>query len=182
MGREIRRVPPNWEHPRYSADNATRRSEIGEFISMHDDTYEHASKEWIANFALWQAGEHPSQLKDPDASWIKGQDFWEYDSPPSRELYRPAFTEEPTWWQVYQTVSEGTPVTPPFATPEELIDHLATVGDAWDQSRGDGPWDRQAAESFVKQGWAPSMVVKLSPGKMEILSAKDAGIYETSNT
>lgn len=59
-------------------------------------------------------------------------------------------------WQVWQTVGEGSPITPVLPTAEALIDHLASVGTVWDQKRGDGPWRRSAAESFVGSGWAPS--------------------------
>lgn len=51
-------------------------------------------------------------------------------------------------WCLYETVSEGTPVTPVFATADELIDHLATVGQDWDQV----PLRRAAAEAIVGQG------------------------------
>lgn len=51
-------------------------------------------------------------------------------------------------WCLYQTVSEGAPVTPVFATAEELIEHLATVGQDWDQT----PMRRAAAEALVRSG------------------------------
>jgi hypothetical protein len=62
----------------------------------------------------------------------------------------------PTWdvpedqlgWCLYETVSEGTPTTPVFATAEELIDHLATVGQDYDQK----PMRRSAAATLVGQG------------------------------
>ena len=72
-------------------------------------------------------------------------------------------TEPPTGegWQVWETVSEGSPITPVFPTAEELVDYLATKGTTWDQKPsafgGDrGPWRREAAESFVKSGFAMS--------------------------
>jgi hypothetical protein len=34
--------------------------------------------------------------------------------------------KEATWFQAWETVTEGTPVTPPFATTDELVDYLAT--------------------------------------------------------
>lgn len=55
--------------------------------------------------------------------------------PPEREYYRSWKDEDATWFQVWETVSEGTPVTPPFATKEELIDYLVANGDFWDQKR-----------------------------------------------
>jgi len=79
-----------------------------------------------------------------------------------------------TWFQAYETVSEGTPVTPPFATQEELIDYLATRGDFWDQHRGEGPWPRENARKFVLgSGWAPSMIVTTGPAGVDIKTARD---------
>lgn len=75
-------------------------------------------------------------------------DAWEPTEPPAGD-----------WWQVWETVSEGSPVTPSFATAEELIDYLVQYGDAWDQQRGDGGWKRENAEAFVKRGNAVSLVV-----------------------
>jgi hypothetical protein len=51
-------------------------------------------------------------------------------------------------WCLYETVSEGTPVTPVFATAAELIEHLCTVGQDWDQV----PMRRASAEAIVDQG------------------------------
>lgn len=168
MGREIRRVPPNWEHPRFTEEDTSDPCRIGKFKSMHNQSYESARKQWIDNFDLWRVGKHEDQIKYPDKSWVKGQDFWEYDSPPDRESYLPIFMQEPTWYQVYETVSEGTPVTPPFATQDELVDYLVENGDFWDQKRRhEGtssmpcqPWSREAAENFVKERpWMPSMLI-----------------------
>ncbi len=74
--------------------------------------------------------------------------------------------EEGVWFQVYETVSEGTPVTPPFATLEELSRYLYTHGCKWD----DKPWTRENAEAFCHEGASvPSMVT--CGGK--ILMSKD---------
>jgi len=82
--------------------------------------------------------------------------------PATKEAYE-AWKETPVptgeGWQVWQTVSEGAPVSPVFATAEELIDYLVEGGDEWDRKRGEGGCSREAAESFVKgSGWVPSMV------------------------
>jgi hypothetical protein len=66
-------------------------------------------------------------------------------------------TEPPTGdgYQLWSTVSDGSPVTPVFATAEELIDHLATVGEH--RSNGDPePYRRDAAEATVREGWVPT--------------------------
>lgn len=153
MGREIRRVPPNWEHP---------CNDAGDYRAMYDQHYPQAAEEWVHNFLLWQKGEHPSQK----SKWASEEKYyWEYEgNPPDKESYLPEFTEEPTWYQVYQTVSEGTPVSPPFATKEELVDYLVENGDFWDQRRGNGGYSRKAAEAFVEMEWAPSFIVTVGEG------------------
>lgn len=69
---------------------------------------------------------------------------------PNPEHYMPVFDvpESDLGWVLYETVSEGTPVTPIFKTAEELVDHLATVGQDWDQV----PMRRASAEAIVGQG------------------------------
>lgn len=152
MGREIRKVPPNWEHPRYTADTTTSVHQIGEYIPMLDADYEEAAQDWIRHFDQWRNGEHKSQ-SEVWCSDIKY--YWEYDSPPEPEYHRPAFTKEPTWYQGYETVSEGTPFTPPFGTQAELVDWLVANGDPVH-----GRITRQQAESFVEDAYAPSMVIQ----------------------
>ena len=140
MGREIRMVPPNWEHP---------KNEQGEYLPMYDRDYDTAAQEWLDGLAKWNGM--------PEEKKYSCKYFWEYEgNPPNKEYYRPRFTEPATWYQVYQTVSEGTPVTPPFATKEELVDYLVKNGDFWDQKRGYGGHTKEQAEAFVEIGWVPS--------------------------
>lgn len=62
-------------------------------------------------------------------------------------------------WQVWENVSEGAPITPVFATADDLVDYLCTKGTTWDQKRyGKGPWRREAAVQFVKDMGSPSLV------------------------
>ncbi len=82
-------------------------------------------------------------------------DEWESTFPPEGE-----------GWQVWETVSEGSPISPVFATAEELAKHLSTVGDDWHaQSVAEGreslrglPTYEQAL-AFIGAEWAPSMVI-----------------------
>jgi hypothetical protein len=157
MGREIRRVPPNWEHPKRQMWRPTK-GYVDEYHPLYDEAFAPKMREWIAEWDKWERGERPDYCSEESAKLP----YWEWaGGPPDPQYHRPDWKdEEMTWWQVYETVSEGTPVTPPFATPEALVDYLATHGDFWDQSRGDGAWSRENAEAFVKRGgWAPSMVV-----------------------
>lgn len=166
MGRELRRVIPNWDHPKkYGCE--------GGFQPMFDDSYIDEINEWIKNHNLWQKGEHPDQI---DRS-TECKYFAEWDgNPPDMEYYRPDWNKEDmTWYQVYETVSEGTPVSPPFETQQELIYYLVKNGDFWDQSRRNNPnhfgmscepWSKEAAERFVMDsGWAPSMI--MTDGKIQ---------------
>lgn len=148
MGREIRRVPPNWEHPKRRYYN--NRGEIKEgYKGLHDEDYESHINSWFEKLAKWQS---------------EGKSIVEFIRYEGRmleeETFRPAWKEdEATWYQVYETVSDGTPVTPPFATKGELVDYLVKYGDFWDQKRGDGGWNRASAEKFVNQGHTFSLVV-----------------------
>ena len=155
MGREIRRVPPHWEHPRYTADDAPTERCIGEHRQLYDEPYIPALERWIEAHRKWESGKDKGRADS-------GMRFYaEYNgNPPDVAMYRPDWGDTATWYQVYQTVGEGSPVTPPFATQDELIDYLATHGDFWDQQRGNRPWSRANAERFVKStGHAPSLVV-----------------------
>lgn len=77
---------------------------------------------------------------------------------PNPSDYMPVFDlpESELGWCLYETVSEGTPTTPVFATPGELVEHLATIGQDWDQV----PMRRAAAETLVRNGGSfGSMVI-----------------------
>lgn len=142
MGREVRMVPPNWEHP------AIELCDEAGLQPMYDRTYEFARKEWLDGLAAHRPEEHD------------GVDFWEYDGgPPDRAYYRPWEDKEATWYQLWETVTEGTPVSPPFETKEELAQYLAGSGDFWDQKRGDPGWGIDSATAFVKAGYAPSFAI-----------------------
>jgi len=126
-------------------------------------------QEWKDGLLAWERGERPDYCSEKS----KSLEYWEYSGgPPDREYYRPEWTSEPTHYQVYETVSEGTPVTPHFATKEELINYLVEFGDEWDQSRTregrqqSSGWPRKNAEDFVEREWTPSMVIVDNEVKM----------------
>jgi len=170
MGREIRRVPPNWGHPIKKKYNPFKRCEEEYRQPMYDKDFDSEFQEWAKNYNLWREGKHPDQQGKESRLRMP---FWEWEGgPPDPEYYRPNWEpEEMTWFQIYETVSEGTPVSPPFATQEELVTYLVEYGDFWDQKRGNGGWDRENAEAFVGRGWAMSMMVNTGTG--EIKTARD---------
>ena len=162
---------------------------------MYDKPYRDSMAKWITNHLLWVEGKHPDQL---DGSGSEYENYADWSgNPPDVAYYRPNWNKsEMTWFQVYETVSEGTPVTPPFEMREELVEYLVANGDFWDQHRrtnGDTimkcePWSRKAAEMFVfGSGWAPSMIsiggeLKSGvEGLAEIASADDARVRAEAN-
>ncbi len=158
-------VPPNWEHPKKEVVKWPQGIMEERYQPMFDEPFAKAMTEWYERWQAWERGERPDYCTDES----KDMAFWDWDGgPPDPAYHRPDWPAgTATWFQVYETVSEGTPVTPPFATKEELVEYLVANGDFWDQSRrargitdmGCGPWSRKAAESFVfGSGWAPSFI------------------------
>lgn len=45
MGRQVRKVPANWEHP---------KKEDGSFQPMYDQSYKEAAEEWVEGFIKWR--------------------------------------------------------------------------------------------------------------------------------
>lgn len=149
MGRELRMVPPNWEHPRKAYTNY----EI-HYKPMFETSFRKAADDWTAGFLAWLA-KYPSGVNED------GYRYWEYEGdPPEKDTHAPFEDSEATWFQLFENVSEGTPVSPPFATAEELVEYLVANGDFWDQKNGHGQkYSRKAAESLVRGGYCPSMIV-----------------------
>jgi len=136
---------------------------------LYDKDYESACAEWKKEFAEWENGERERVRME------HGDDleYWDWDGmPPDKDYYRPKWSEEEmNGFAVYETVSEGTPVTPAFATRDELIDYLVEHGDFWDQKRGDGGWTRENATAFVGRGFAMSGMFNTATG--EFKAARD---------
>lgn len=125
MGREIRHVPENWSHP--------KRDDIDEFIPLHQEEYLDALERWHECVEAY------------------GFDLDEgCGEAPRPEDYMP----EGPWVQLYEDVSEGTPLSPPFATEAELIDWLAENEDYWGRRR-----TRVQAEALVTLGRIPSLMI-----------------------
>ena len=166
MGREVRMVPPNWDHPIGDIGYGRKGPQ-----PMYDRTFAKAEAEWLEDFDRIRSGD----MTDSEREYYPhGVCQWANDeAPPDPKYYRPWSDEEATWFQVWETVSEGTPVSPPFATKDELISYLADNGDFWDQKRckepdweklwggrpGVSAWGYERARRFVEAEWCPSMAV-----------------------
>lgn len=125
MGREPRRVPPDWQHPIDARGSYDPLFEPGRPVAEIIAEYDREK-------AQWESGAHPDQLpgglapgRDPkECSWEK----W-HGHRPLPEHYMPFWpAEQATHWQMYETCTEGAPISPVFATPEELARWLANNG------------------------------------------------------
>ena len=159
MSREIRRVPANWQHPTYRTMRLRPGfyGEIETWKPLLNSSFAEQLAEWEERKAAWDSGQDPDRAKYPDMSFEE----W-HGEKPEADYYVPYDPNgDLPWWQMYETVSEGTPVTPAFATPEELIEFLVENGQQYEGGETDGPWERERAEKFVRdEGWFPSFVVK----------------------
>lgn len=145
MSREIRRVPPDWEHPRYTADTVFGHHKIGDYLRLHNARYVDRAREYLKNYDLWIAGQHPDQAgADPTDLHALHE---EVGYPPDPNYYREdEWTDaEATAYQIYETVSEGTPVSPVFPTQADMRAWLLTQG-----------YTERAADGFIQLGWVPS--------------------------
>jgi len=97
--------------------------------------------EWLTCKTCGGEGVHPDHQQAYDA--------WEDYPPPEGE-----------GWQLWETVSEGSPITRVFKTPEGLAQCIAEGGG---RPLGDPP-SYENALAFVKEGWAPSMVITPTHG------------------
>lgn len=111
MGREVRRVPADWQHP---------RDESGYHIPLFDG-YTKRVERWDREKAEWDAGTRPAY-----GEGFAGT-YEEWDGPrPEQADYMPDWpAEERTHWQLYENTTEGTPLSPVMATPEDLARWLA---------------------------------------------------------
>jgi len=132
MGREIRRVPADWKHP---------KNHKGHFQPMYDCIWQDDMHSWIDDYG------------DEFLEWSKD----EIEAPPDPNFYRPAFRDKPTAFQIYENVTEGTPVSPVFATQDEMRQWLLAQGHS-----------EKATDEFIELGFAFSFVYKAGELKSNI--------------
>lgn len=140
MGREIRRVPPDWKHPKAGPE------EDDGYIPLFDG-YEKRLADWEEEFANWKKGLNKNwegKFEPFDIPAYKKEMTEKYGFPAGgtdEELFIYVVGEKPdpgdymlvgvpeeakTHFQYYEDTTEGTPRSPIFATEQELRDWLAT--------------------------------------------------------
>ena len=156
MGREVRRVPAGWEHP---------KDEGGNHVPLYGGSFDEADAAWTEGWQRWQKGEVKDWSKDgawkPKPSSATGTYTEWAGGRPNPDEYMPQWAPGlATHFMMYETCSEGTPISPAFATPEELAQWLADneASAFGDQTASYESWLRVA-----RGGWAPSAV--MNPGE-----------------
>lgn len=111
MGRELRKVPANWEHP---------KNDNGKYKPMFKEFYGDALNEWLNNHNQWLDGTHPDLIEDPALKEIYPFYAMWGDGAPDVEFYQTKkySDEELTHIQLYETTTEGTPISPVFEADE----------------------------------------------------------------
>jgi hypothetical protein len=135
MGRAVRRVPADWQHPR---DERTGRCKP----LFSGDDYEESAKDFMekANIDGLQAA----------------IDY--YGPAPDKKDYMPVWADsEKTHYMMYEDTTEGTPISPAFSTPEELARWLADNGAS---AFGDSTASYEGWLRVAKGGFAPSLIIE----------------------
>lgn len=144
MGREVRRVPAGWQHPKDGR---------GQFKPLLTG-FTRWLKEWDDEAAAWARGEFPSCIGEDS----KKLSYEEYSGGrPVKEDYMPEWpAEEATHFQMYETCTEGTPISPVMDSPEALARWL-TDNEA--SAFGSLTASYEAWLRVCQGGFAPSAIV-----------------------
>ena len=157
MSREIRKVPADWKHP------VNMR---GDFIHLLEGGAAQPQSYWDVGKVKWEEGfrddfnggwqpREGDELTSAYVDWCGMR--------PIPEDYMPQWTpEEATHFMMYESCSEGTPISPAFATPEEVARWCADNGAS---AFADMTAPYEAWLRIAQGGYAPSMV--LENGKLQ---------------
>lgn len=159
MGREVRMVPPGWQHPtEWGKDWRTNRPQM-RFKPLMRGPYAERGAEWDEEAAQWDAGFVRDYLDGGFKSRDQDDDgtYAEYNGErPEVADYMPEFAAgTATHLMMYEDTSEGTPISPDFATPEELAHWLVDNGVS---TFGDSTGTYEQWLPICRGGWAPDMV------------------------
>lgn len=127
MSRETRKVPAGWQHP---------KNDDGEYIPLFDG-YEKAVAEWDDGQEHWDLGfvrdcsadnKHAFKPKDQQDGCSTYEQYASKRPKPENYMLVGCPAESRTCLMMYESVSEGTPIRPAFASAEELARWLADNG------------------------------------------------------
>jgi len=128
MGREVRMVPPDWQPPTYFGKDWRTNMPDLRFRSLLAGGFDAALGDWKENKAAWDRGEVRDWTTGGWKPKVGDEGTFEewHGGEPKRENYMPDFAPgTATHLMMFETTSEGSPISPAFATPEELARWLA---------------------------------------------------------
>lgn len=161
MGREVRMVPADWQHPKH--EGTDRYIALFEGADLAD-----RQSDWDAEAAKWAAGEFPDYADEADRKRSYAE--WAGERPDPAD-YMPVWADaERTHCMMYEDTSEGTPISPAFATPEELAHWLADNG-ASSFGRDTATYEQWLY--ICKGGWVPSMIADANGVRSGIAAIPD---------
>lgn len=152
MGREVRRVPQNWDHP---------KNEYGNYKPLLGSSFKESLKDWEEGKKQWYNGfreswddKKPWKPKEEDELEMSYEEWG--GEKPVKEDYMPEWDEkELTHIQMYEDTSEGTPISPVFDNAEDMAKWLA---DNNASAFGSMTATYEQWLSTINAGWSPSMV------------------------
>lgn len=159
MGLEVRRTPVGWMPPKRKVQRFLGSDTVERFQPQHDYTLAEGIEMYEDEKAGWRARRDEIIERHSLEFFEDGVAEYEADSPTIASdgtsyvpYYRPDWSaDEMNGYQLYETITEGTPLTPSFATKEELIDHLERCGQGWESGQVER-MDREDAEALVNMG------------------------------
>ena len=153
MGREVRRVPADWKHPKHFTAGIHGIEERYKPLSPGQDYQSHVD-DWDNGLTKWKSGFRPAHCTDP-ADKDMCYEQWNGQRP-HRDDYMPNWpASERTHYMMYEDTSEGTPISPAFATPEDLARWLADTGAS---SFAGEPASYEGWLRVANGGFAPSAI------------------------
>lgn len=109
MGRELRRVPEGWEHPKNYAGNYIPLCDSDIYYSLVEDFEEMLKEKGIhETLKRFEGGPNPNEYMLVDVP-----------------------KEKRTKFQMYENTSEGTPISPVFDTSADLCSWLVENNASW---------------------------------------------------
>jgi len=124
MGREIREVPANWEHP--TKTNGDYIPLLGDSFTKALATWKERKKKWDEGFVM-SFGDKKEWIPKEEEYASMSYEEWDGEKP-RRKDYMPEWTDaQKTHIQLYETTTEGTPETGVYPKEEfeELCEYAA---------------------------------------------------------
>lgn len=148
MGREVRMVAPDWKHPK---DARGRYKPLHEGYSLAVEERQKWREGFRRDYATGEWGP-----KDEHDAGMSVEDYFGSEEADPDD-YMPEWPPEvATHYQMYETTSEGTPISPPMPTPEALARWLADNNASAFGSMGAS---YEGWLATIKRGSAPSAVL-----------------------